>query len=363
MKVALVHDDLVQWGGAERVLTGLCEIFPDSPIFTSVFDKDNKKLQNTFGSKKIVTSFLQKLPFWKSMYKNLLPLYPIAFEQFDFDTFDLVISHTTRFAKSIITKPQTKHICYCHTPPRFLWHFSGEKDYGLGELLMTKLRILDTISSRKVDFFLAGSENAKRRIIKIYRQDSKVVFPFVDMDRFATVDTFDGGYFLIVTRLNRYKKADLAIDACMKLGVPLKIIGEGGEMGNLKNKIQNIDSKKNLIQILGGVDDETVILLLAGCRALIIPGIEDFGITSLEAQALGKPVIAYKEGGSLETVIDGKTGVFFENQTAESLVEALAKIEQIKIKAQDCKDNANLFNKDRFRREFVQSLADLGYTV
>src|SRR3989344_7716008 len=154
MRVAIVHDDLVQWGWAERILLGLCEIFPDAPIFTSVYDSSNEELFRRFGYKKIVTSFLQKIPAWKSLYKTLLPFYPLAFEQFNFDDFDLVISHTTRFAKSIITKPQTKHICYCHTPPRFLWHFSGFKNFGIFEILMTKLRLYDQVSAARVDHFI-----------------------------------------------------------------------------------------------------------------------------------------------------------------------------------------------------------------
>src|SRR3989344_5672572 len=179
MRVAIVHDDLVQWGGAERVLEGICEIFPEAPIFTSVFDRKNLELKKRFGNKKVITSFLQKLPGWKSLYKPLLPLYPIAFEQFDFSKFDLVISHTTRFAKCIITKPTTKHICYSHTPPRFLWNFSGEKYSKYLNPLFSKLRILDRVSSKRVDHFLAGSDNAKRRIKKIYKTNSKVVYPFI----------------------------------------------------------------------------------------------------------------------------------------------------------------------------------------
>src|SRR3989344_6913921 len=167
MRVAIVHDDLVQWGGAEKILLGICELFPDAPIYTAVINFDNDLIKENFKDKKIVTSFMQKIPFWKSLYKSLLPIYPIAFEQFNFNKFDLVISHTTRFAKCIITKPETLHVSYCHTPPRFLWHFSGITNYGIGELLMSKLRVYDQIASSRVDQFIAGSENAKKRIKKI----------------------------------------------------------------------------------------------------------------------------------------------------------------------------------------------------
>lgn len=338
MRVAIVHDDLVQWGGAERILEGISQIYPEAPIFTSVFDKENKELKKRFGNKKINTSFLQKIPGWKSLYKTLLPLYPIAFEQFNFDEFDLVISHTTRFAKSIITKPQTKHICYCHTPPRFLWHLSGKGNYGLAEILMTKLRLYDQVSSKRVDHFLAGSINAQKRIKKIYRRDAQVVYPFVDLKRFEGVETFDGGYFVVVGRPNKYKRFDLAESACSKLGIPLKMTK-------------------------GKLSDDMVVRVLAGCRGLIVPGIEDFGIVSLEAQALGKPLIAYKSGGSLETTVEEETGLFFTSQSVGSLVEAIEKFLRIKIDPKKCIENAKKFSKENFIRNFKQAIANLGYTI
>lgn len=332
MRVALVHDDLVQWGGAERVLEAICEIYPDAPIYTSVYDKTNNQLNERFSHRKIVTSFLQQVPGWKKLYKALLPLYPLAFEQFIFDDYDLVISHTTRFAKSIITRPKTKHICYCHTPPRFLWHFSGQTNYGIGELLMTNLRIYDVIASGRVDNYIAGSENARRRIKKIYRVDSKVVYPFVDIDRFKEIDTFNGGYFVTLGRDNKYKRFDLAKEACRRLNIELRIID-------------------------GSFSDEMVVNILSGCKGLIIAGIEDFGISSLEVQALGKPVIAFREGGVLETVIEGKTGIFFNSQTVDSLVEVLKK--DFSFNSNDCRENAKKFSKEKFFRNFKQTVASL----
>lgn len=366
MRVAIVHDDLVQWGGAERVLEGLCEIYPDAPIFTSVFDYSNNQLlkrfaneQSSSSNRKIVTSFLQKIPGWKKFYKILLPLYPIAFEQFNFDDFDLVISHTTRFAKSIITKPKTKHICYCHTPPRFLWRFSGETNYGILESLMSKLRIYDQVSANRVDSFIAGSKNAQIRIKKIYRADSKIVYPFVDLEKFKGVETFDGGYLLVISRLNKYKRIDLAVEACANLKLPLKVIGTGPELSKLQT---SVDRHQNVnIEFLGNVDDETLVQILAGCKALIIPGIEDFGITSLEAQALGKPVIAYREGGVLETVIEGKTGWFFNEQNVDNLVEVLKRSNDSyhHIKGQSGRQTAKRFSKDIFIKNFKQTVASL----
>ncbi len=336
MKVAIVHDDLKQWGGAERVLEGLCEIYPDAPIYTSVFDYSNNQLSKRFGNKKIITSFLQKIPGWKFLYKVLLPFYPIAFEQFDFTGYDLVISQTTRFAKSIITKPRTIHVCYCHTPPRFLWHFSGCKSFGLGELLMTKLRLLDQVSAKRVDFFLAGSENARKRIKRVYGQVAKVVYPFIDLERFKNIETWDGDYFVVMGRQNNYKRFDLAIEACKELGIELKILD-------------------------GKFSDDMVVKILAGCKASIIPGEEDFGLSSLEAQALGKPIIAFKGGGALETVT-AKTGLFFEEQSVESLKNVLIKFKSLKINSEDCRKNAAKFSKIIFMKNFKQTIDSLLYT-
>lgn len=334
MRVAIVHDDIVQWGGAERVLQALSEIYPEAPIFTSVFDKTNPVLLRNFGTKKVITSFLQNIPGWKKIYKTLLPLYPIAFEQFNFDEYDLVISHTTRFAKCIITKPQTKHVSFCHTPPRFLWHFSGDKSYGLAEVIMTKLRLYDAVSANRVDHFIAGSKNARARIKKVYRQDTKVVYPFVDLDRFKSVESFDGGYFVIVGRPNKYKHFDLVIKVCNSLQAPLKVID-------------------------GGFTDEMVVQVLAGCSALIVCAEEDFGLTALEAQAAGKPVVAFGKGGALETVIEGKTGLFFDEQSEVSLKEALIKVENLKINPEDCRSNAAKFSKENFVEKFKQTVASM----
>jgi glycosyltransferase involved in cell wall biosynthesis len=224
-----------------------------------------------------------------------------------------------------------------HTPPRFLWHFSGEKSYGWKELLLTKLRIYDAVSVRRVDYFLAGSENARRRIKRVYGVDSKVVYPFIDLDRFKGIESFEGGYLVVAGRSNAYKRFDLAEAACRDLKIPLKIIN-------------------------GKLPDELVVQILAGCKALIIPGIEDFGLVSLEAQALGKPVVAFKEGGALETVIENKTGIFFEVQTVDSLKEALVKLDTVRINPEDCRRNAETFSKEKFIKTFKQTVASLLYT-
>ncbi len=346
MRVALVHDDLVQWGGAERVLLGLCEAFPEAPVFTSVYDKANPVLRQQFAGKKVITSFLQKIPGWRDFYKTMLPLYPIAFEQFDFSGFDLVISQTTRFAKSVITKPGTTHICYCHTPPRFLWNFSGERPPGIFKPYFNYLRRFDLISSQRVDVWAAGSVNAADRIKKVYKADSKVIYPFIDLARFSGVETFDGGFYLVISRLNRYKRVDLAVVAANKLKLPLKVVGVGPERSNLERLAGPT------VEFLGRVDDNLAIKLLAGCKALIVAGEEDFGLTPLEAQALGKPVIAYGVGGALETVIPGETGIFFHNQSVESLVEALNELDKLGFNQIKCISQARKFSRENFILSF-----------
>lgn len=344
MRVALVHDDLVQWGGAERVLECLSEMFPEAPIYTSLFDNQNRVLLQRFGSKKIITSFLQRLPGWKQLYRQLLPLYPIAFEQFNFDQFDLVISQTTRFAKSIITKPQTKHICYCHTPPRFLWNFSALPITGLISTYLSFLRLYDRISSQRVDRWLAGSRNAQMRISQVYKKTAEVVYPFVDLKRFTRYKPFSGGYLLIVSRLVGYKRVDIAIEAANTLKVPLKIVGIGPDKKRLLSLAQDN------VEFIDSVNDQTLTLLIAGCKALLICGVEDFGLMPLEANALEKPVVAFGRGGVLETVKDRINGYLFEEQSLESLTGALLRLDKFGYNKKACLENARHFSRHRFIR-------------
>ncbi len=343
MKIALVHDDLVQFGGAERVLLAISEIYPDAPIYTSVYDQSNKMLTDRLEGKQVVTSFMQKIPNWKKLYKILLPLYPIAFEQFDFSGFDVVISHTTRFAKVIITKPETIHLCICHTPPRFLWSFSQDKGLpGFLKPYTNFLQYYDKISANRVDHFLAGSKNAQKRISDIYSKDSKVLYPFIDVHRFDGFTSFDGGYLLCIARLNSYKRVDLAIMVSNQTGLPLKIVGSGPELQRLK-KIAG-----SQVEFLKDISDELMAQLLLGCKALVVPGEEDFGLTPLEAAAAGKPVIAYGKGGMKETVIEGETGYFFESQSVESIIDALKKLEKHGYNSKKCVAQAMRFSKERF---------------
>lgn len=340
MKVAIVHDDLVQWGGAEKVLLAISEVFPEAPIYTSVFNQSNRILAEKFAGKKIVTSFLQKIPGWEKLYKALLPLYPVSFEQFDFSEFDLVISQTTRFAKSIITKPGTLHICYMHTPPRFLWNFSSESAPKILSPYLSFLRMYDQVSARRVDLFLAGSKNCQQRIRAVYKKDSEVLYPFVETEK---MDAFNGDYYLLIARLNHYKRVDLAVKAFNELGLKLRIVGVGPESQNLK-----LSAKSN-IEFLGSVSEGLLNNLLSGCKALVITGEEDFGMTSLEAQSFGKPVLAFGKGGAMETVIEGKTGIFFKDQTTESLKEGIKKLEKVKFRDEEVAENSEGFSREGFK--------------
>lgn len=344
MRVAIVHDDLMQWGGAEKVLAGISEVFPDAPIYTTMVNWTNPLILKNFKNKKIITSFLQNLPSFKKLYKPLFAFHPIAFEQFDFTDYDLVISQTTRFAKAVITKPGTKHICYIHTPPRFLWNFSGEDNPHLKNPLFNWLRRFDLISAKRVDKWIAGSGNCKTRLQKIYGSDSQVLYPFVDTNNFNPGKNFLGDYYLIISRLNKYKNIDVAIKAFRQNGKKLKIVGTGPELSNLRRL------KSENIEILERVSDELLESLLSGCKGLIITAEEDFGMTSIEAQSFGKGIIAYGIGGSLETILPGKTGNFFNQKSVQSLNKAIEVFESLKIKPEDCYQNAQNFSKEKFKK-------------
>jgi len=348
MKVAIVHDYLIKLGGAERVLEVIHKMFPDAPVYTFIFDAE--KTQHKYDKWDIRPSYLQKMPWSKKKIDFYRPLMPAAIEQFDFSGFDLVISNNHSFAKGIITKPETVHVCYCHTPTRYLWHQVNIANNKLGWLtrkiapyVLNYLRVFDYLSAQRVDYFMANSKAVKDRIKKYYRRDSDILYPPVDISRFnISKETED--YFLIVSRLEPHKSVDLAISAFNDLGIPLKIIGAGSEYENLKSM-----AKKN-IEFLGEISDEEVERYISKCKAFIFPQEEDFGITALEAQACGRPVVAFRKGGALETVVDGKTGVFFDEQTAPCLAEAIRNFDNIKFDVQEIRNQAEKFSEENFMK-------------
>ena len=355
MKVALVHDYLNQMGGAERVLMALHEIFPDAPIYTSIYDP--KRVDPAFQNMDIRTSFMQKLPLVTKYHQPYLPLYPFAMESLDLRGYDLVLSSSSAFSKGVITRPETMHICYCHTPMRWCWNYYEyvEREH-LGRVartilpfLITRLRVWDQMSSMRVDYFIANSPVVAERIRKYYRREAVIVPPPVDASRF----TFDPNtqledYFLIVSRLIPYKRIDLAIQACNQLQLPLVIIGSGRDEEALKKMAGPT------IRFMGRLSDEEVLYYFAHSRAFLFPGEEDFGITPLEAQAAGRPVIAYGAGGALACIIDGITGAFFHEQTVESLIEVLTSFNEHKYHPQTIRNHALEFDKPRFHRRTLQ---------
>src|SRR6059058_2383426 len=358
MKVALVHDYLNQMGGAERVVLAFHEIFPDAPIYTSIYDP--QRVDPAFQKMDIRTTFMQKLPLVTKYHQPYLPFYPFAMESLDLRNYDLVLSSSSAFGKGVITRPETLHICYCHTPMRWCWNYDEyvEREH-LGKMarrvlpfLITALRAWDQTSAMRVDHFIANSPVVAERIQKYYRRDAVVIPPPVEAGRF----TFDPAiqvedYFLIVSRLIPYKRIDLAIEACNELQLPLVIIGGGRDLERLKKMAGPT------IRFLGRLSDEEVHYYYAHCRAFLFPGEEDFGITPLEAQASGRPVIAYAAGGALASVIDNVTGTFFHKQTVESLMEVLASFDEQRYDPQTIYNHALEFDQPRFRRRIQQFIA------
>lgn len=358
MKVALLYDRVNKWGGAERVLLALHELFPKAPIFTSVYHPQQASWAKTFD---VRSSFLQRFSHVVSNHELYPFLMPVAFERFSFAEYDLVISLTSEAAKGIITKPGTIHICYCLTPTRYLW--SGYSEYFKNPALrlfaspaVSYLRKWDKIAAKRPDTFVAISKEVQGRIKKYYERDSVVIYPPVALfseeeGRSKKQKEKNGDYFLIVSRLSkftRYKRIDLAIQACNELKLPLKIIGEG----SWKKELEQMAGPT--IEFLGNVDDKKLRNYYQNCRALLFPAVEDFGLTVVEAQGFGKPVIAFRGGGALETIKEGKTGLFFDKQTKESLIQALLLFNALHFDPQASKKNAQEFSHSRFKAAFLK---------
>lgn len=359
MRTAIVYDRVNKWGGAERVLLALHEIFPEAPLYTSVYDPKGAPWAKIFP--KVITSFLQKFPFAKSNHEFLAPFMPLAFESFDLTRFDLVISVTSEAAKGIKTKPGTLHICYCLTPTRYLWshydqYFKGSPFKGLTKPVIRYLRKWDKIAAGRPDEIIAISTEVKNRIKKYYGRDSEIIFPPVELSMNRIIDS-NKKYYLVVSRLDYgYKKVELAIDAFNKLGYPLVVVGTGREEKKLRRMA------KGNIKFVGQISEKKLAKYYSDAKALIMPQEEDFGIVAIEAQSFGIPVIAYKKGGAVDTVIDGKTGILFDQQTVESLEKAIRKFDDLNyrtIKMEDCIENAKRFSKARFKKEFVDFVKDV----
>lgn len=352
MKVALVHDWLPFMGGGERVLTNFVELYPMSPIYTTICNRD--RLDSPLKDANIIVSDIQKGKKIIENHRKYFPFMPTAVEKFDLNGYDIVLSSSSSVAKGVITNPNTMHICYCHSPMRYAWEFSYEyagKMAGGSKLknkllnyFLTGMRLWDLGTANRVDYFIANSENVAKRIWKHYKRESVVIHPPVRCNLFD-IGEVDEDFFLVVSRLQEYKRIDLVVEAFNKLGLPVVIIGDGPE----REKLQKM--AKDNVKFLGRVSDEIIKEHYSKCKAFLFPGEEDFGITPLEAMASGRPVIAYGKGGALETVVDGKTGVFFKNQTTEDLISAINEFEKMSFDKVEIRKHAEKFDEEIFKQK------------
>ncbi len=324
MKVALVHYWLVGMRGGERVLEALCELYPEADIFTLVCDR--QALSDTLRGHRIVTSFLQRIGGVKH-YRRMLPLMPFALESFDLTGYDLVISSEAGPAKGIVPGPEALHVCYCHSPMRYIWDLYPQYQAASGALTRLAmalaappLRAWDVTTAQRVDHFIANSRYVAARIGKYYRREAQVIHPPVDVSRFGIASAPDD-YFLCAGQITPYKKVGIAVEACTRLGARLKVIGSGADAALRRLAGPNVE-------FLGAVDDRQMAHHFSHCKALLFPGVEDFGIVPLEVMASGRPVIAFARGGATETVVDGRTGLLFHQQSVDALAEAIGRYER-----------------------------------
>ncbi|MGB2631122.1 MAG: glycosyltransferase [Candidatus Omnitrophota bacterium] len=359
IKIAIIHDWLTGMRGGEKCLEVFCELFSEATVFTLLHDKGT--VSPVIENMEIRTSFLQKVPGIAGNYRNFLPLFPSAIESFDLSGYDLVLSSSHCAAKGARKAPGALHISYCYTPMRYAWTFFDEyfseensvKRWAISSVI-SALKKWDLSANKRIDHFIAISDNVKHRIRDIYGREADMIYPPADVDFKAEKQTVDGGFYLVVSALAPYKRVDLAVRAFNETGKRLVIIGKGTEQEKLKRL-----SGGN-ISFLGWVSDEELRSYYVRCSALIFPGVEDFGIVPVEAQAHGKPVIAYASGGALETVIplgkENPTGVFFSEQAVPSLNRAIAEFEKSReaFIPEKIKENALRFNRDRFKREIQE---------
>lgn len=354
MKIAIIHDWLTNMGGAEQVVINFKEIYKEAPIYTTFYNPN--KLDDKLKNIEVRTSHLQKKKMVEN-HKKYFPLMPRAFEKFDLNEYDVILSSSSSCAKGVLTKPGSVHICYCHTPMRYAWEKRDEYTEGMGklkkklvEILCHYMRIWDVASSNRVDYFIANSTEVQKRIKKHYKRDSIVINPPVRCNMF-NISEIDKDYYLVLSRLVGYKRFDLAVQACSQLGKKLVVIGEGPE----KEKLEKLANEN--VTFLGRQPDDVVKKYMSECKALLFPGEEDFGIVPVESQSCGRPVIAYGKGGVLDSVIDGKTGVFFKEQTVESLKEAINKFETMKFDKEEIRKHALEFDESVFQekiRKFIE---------
>ena len=350
-KVAIVHDWLVGYAGGDRVVDCMHHIFPDAPIYTLVYDRDN--MPAWFRDYDIRTTYIQKLPFATKIYRSLLPWMPAAFEALDLSEYDLVLSSCSSCSKGVITRPDAVHICYCHTPTRYVWDFYYTYRANANWLVrrvmphqMHKLRVWDKCAADRVDYFIANSHYIAQRIKKYYRRDADVIYPCVHINEEPLLPKED--FYLTVGRLTWYKRVDLAVAACTRLGKKLVVIGGGGELSKLKAM-----AGPTVEFLGGGLSDAEVRGYYLRAKAFLFPGEEDFGITPVEAQSAGTPVLAFGRGGACESVLDGRTGLFFHEQTVDAVAGCIQRFEAegVACTAEQIRDHSRSFSEARFEQQ------------
>ncbi len=354
--LALIHDWLNQLGGAEDVLAALVDLYPDAPLYTSLYDRD--RMPAHWREWDIRTAFIDRLPFAHRKPQLYFPLYPFAFEQFDLRGYDVVLSNKSGFCHGVITGPETMHVCYCLTPTRYVWryHQYAEQE-DLGRLtraglapFLTFLRQYDRLAADRVDHFIAISDEVRRRIAKVYHREATIIYPPVDVGRFAPSNRVDD-YYLFVGRLVPYRRLDVLIEAFNKMGKPLKIAGSGRDRARLEALAGPT------VEFLGFVPDADLPDLLARCRAFVWPGEEDFGISPLQANAAGRPVIAYDAGGARETVVPGVTGALFAEQSVAAIIETVESFDPLSVSPAAIRRHAEQYDIALFKRRIADFVA------
>jgi glycosyltransferase involved in cell wall biosynthesis len=356
-RVAVVHEWLTNPGGSEHVVLELLEMFPEAELFTSIYGPG--PWPESIAERSVHTSYLNRVPGAARHYQKLLPFVSRAYRSFDLSGFDLVLSSNHACAKNVLTPPGVLHVCYCHTPMRYAWEkrfLEGESIGTVGRsalpLLLPLLRRQDRAGAASPDMFVANSRHVADRIERYYGRPSEIVNPPVDVKHFLGLSRSPEDYYLVFGRVVPYKRVDLAVAACARLGRAVKIAGGGRALDAVRSGTPaGADA-----QFLGGVSDLERDRLLSGARALLFPGEEDFGIVPVEAQAAGVPVIAYGVGGAGETVLDGRTGVLFAEQSAEGLAAAIKRFDDLELDADAARQNARRFGRERFRTEMANAI-------
>jgi glycosyltransferase involved in cell wall biosynthesis len=360
-RIAVTHDYLDQYGGAERTVLTICDRFRNAPLYTSVYDRSTlRQLGFVEPRQRIVVSFIQRWPLRRRVPRYYLTwLYPLAFRTFDLRGYDLVLSSANFAAKDLKLSPGAVHVSYCYTPPRFLWGFDSDTacrampvhERPLAMLAKVSLRRLDYRAAQQVNLFVACSQAVDRRIEQAYGRRSVVVYPPVDTRRFSRHEARDDGFLLIVSRLNAYKRIDYVIDACNRARLPLVVVGTGSWEARLRARAGPT------VRITGHLPDRDVERLMSRCRAFVLPGEEDFGIAAVEAMAAGKPVLALGRGGALETVIDGTTGLLYDAPTPETFLDAVARLRANRWESHLIRAHARAFDKSRFTERLDSAIA------